>query len=101
MPDRSAPFRLAGDGPGETLTAPAPIAPARTRSMFRKRATILRILRCSLVMTIHATAPAYAEPSFGHVVALWMGSGSVEAPRHNTLGVVPAKAGTHKPCPIG
>ena len=56
------------------------IAPFR----LRKRAIILRILRCSLAMTIHATVPAYAEQSVDNVLGC----------------VVPAKAGTHTPCTI-
>ena len=46
--------------------------------MFRNRAIIYRILRYALVMTIHATAPAYAEQSFDKLAGSWSGSGSVK-----------------------
>ena len=46
--------------------------------MFRNRAIILRILRYSLVITIHATVPAYAEQSFDNVAGSWSGSGSMK-----------------------
>ena len=46
--------------------------------MFRKRAIIHRILRYSLLMTIHATAPAYAEQGFDNVAGSWSGSGSMK-----------------------
>src|ERR1700736_307270 len=51
---------------------------ARTASMFRNRALIYRILRYSLLMTIHATAPAYAEQSFDNVAGSWSGGGSMK-----------------------
>jgi hypothetical protein len=40
---------------------------------LRKRAIILRILRCSLAITIHATAPAYAEQSVDNVLGCAQG----------------------------
>jgi hypothetical protein len=46
--------------------------------MFRNRAIIYRILRYALVMTIHTTAPAYAEQSFDNVAGSWSGSGSMK-----------------------
>src|SRR6267154_464977 len=54
------------------------IALVRTRSMFRKKAIIHRILRYSLLMTIHATASAYASQSFDDVAGSWSGSGSMK-----------------------
>ena len=47
--------------------------------MFRNRAIIYRILRYALVMTIHATAPAYAEQSFDNVAGSWSGSGLMKS----------------------
>jgi hypothetical protein len=47
-------------------------------SMFRNRALIYRILRYSLLITIHATAPAYAEQSFDTVAGSWSGGGSMK-----------------------
>jgi hypothetical protein len=46
--------------------------------MFRNPAIILRVLRYSLVMIIHATVPAYAEQSFDNVAGSWSGSGSMK-----------------------
>jgi hypothetical protein len=46
--------------------------------MFRNRAIIYRILRYALVMTIHATAPAYAERSFDKLAGSWSGGGSMK-----------------------
>jgi hypothetical protein len=46
--------------------------------MFRKKTIIHRILRYSLLMTIHATAPAYASQSFDDVAGSWSGSGSMK-----------------------
>src|SRR3984885_15517276 len=46
--------------------------------MFRNRALIHRILRCSLLMTVLAAAPACAEPGFGNVAGSWSGSGSMK-----------------------
>ena len=46
--------------------------------MFRNRAFAIRILRYALLITIRATAPAYAEPSFDNVVGSWSGSGSMK-----------------------
>jgi hypothetical protein len=46
--------------------------------MFRNRAIIYRILRYSLVITIHATVPAYAEQSFDAVAGSWSGGGSMK-----------------------
>jgi len=54
------------------------MAPVRTRSMFRNRAILHRILRCSLLTTILAAAPAYAEQSFDNVAGSWSGSGSMK-----------------------
>jgi hypothetical protein len=46
--------------------------------MFRNMAIIHRILRYSLLITIHATAPAYAEQAFDNVAGSWSGSGSMK-----------------------
>jgi hypothetical protein len=46
--------------------------------MFRNRAIIHRLLRCSLLMTILAIAPAYAEQAFDNVAGSWSGSGSMK-----------------------
>ena len=46
--------------------------------MFRNRAILHRILRCSLLTTILAAAPAYAEQSFDNVAGSWSGSGSMK-----------------------
>jgi hypothetical protein len=46
--------------------------------MFRSRALIHEILRCSLLMTILAAAPACAEQSFDSVAGSWSGSGSMK-----------------------
>jgi hypothetical protein len=42
------------------------------------RAMMLRMLRYSLLMMMHATAPAYAEQSFDSVAGSWSGSGSMK-----------------------
>jgi hypothetical protein len=63
---------------GETLTAPMTIAAVRKRSMFWSRAIIHRILRCSLLMTVLAVAPACAEQGFDNVAGSWSGSGSMK-----------------------
>ena len=46
--------------------------------MFRNPAIIHRILRYSLVVAIHAAAPAHAEPSFDSVSGSWSGGGSMK-----------------------
>jgi hypothetical protein len=46
--------------------------------MFRNRAIIHRILGCSLLMAILATAPACAQQSFDNVAGSWSGSGSMK-----------------------
>ena len=46
--------------------------------MFRNRTMIYRILRYSLLITIHATAPAYAQQSFDNVAGSWSGGGSMK-----------------------
>jgi hypothetical protein len=46
--------------------------------MFRGRATIHRILRGALLITILAIAPARAEQSFDDVAGSWSGSGSMK-----------------------
>jgi hypothetical protein len=46
--------------------------------MFRNLTIIHRILRYSLVITIHATAPAYAEQAFDSVAGSWSGGGSMK-----------------------
>src|ERR1700737_717273 len=51
------------------------IVPTRLRSMFRNRAVIHRIVRRSLLMTILAATPAFAEQSFDGVAGSWSGSG--------------------------
>ena len=67
--------------------------------MLRNRAIIHWILRCSLLMTIHATAPAYAEQSFDNVAGSWSGSGSMkpsDGPRERVrckVDYVPKNAG--------
>ena len=67
--------------------------------MFRNRATIHRILRYSLVIAIHAAAPAHAEPSFDSVAGSWSGSGSMkpsDGPRERVrckVDYVPKNAG--------
>jgi hypothetical protein len=43
--------------------------------MFRNRATVHRMLRCALLTTILAAAPALAEQSFDGVAGSWSGSG--------------------------
>jgi hypothetical protein len=62
--------------------------------MFRNRAIIYRILRYSLVITIHATAPAYAEQSFDTVAGSWSGSGSMkpaDGPRESAPSTLDVK----------
>jgi hypothetical protein len=46
--------------------------------MIRNLAIIHRILRYSLLIAIHSTAPAYAEQAFGDVAGSWSGSGSMK-----------------------
>jgi hypothetical protein len=64
------------------------------------RAIILRILRCSLLMTVVALAPASgAEPAFESVAGSWSGSGSMkpsDGPRERVrckVDYVPKNAG--------
>src|SRR3979411_3466245 len=42
------------------------------------RATLHRIRRCSLLMTVLAAAPACAQQSFDNVAGSWSGSGSMK-----------------------
>jgi hypothetical protein len=63
---------------GETPTGPMTVAAVRKRSMFWSRAIIHRILRCSLLMTVLAIAPACAEQGFDNVAGSWSGSGSMK-----------------------
>jgi len=77
-PDRLAPLQPIGGGFEDTLTGPTTIALVRKRPMFRNRAIMHRILRYALLMTIHATAPAYAEQSFDNVAGSWSGGGSMK-----------------------
>src|ERR1700712_5810430 len=56
-------------------TRPITIAPARKRSMVLNRAFIHRMLRCSLLMTALAAAPACAEQGFDTVAGSWSGGG--------------------------
>src|SRR5258707_12737116 len=71
----------------------------RKRSILWNRAITQRILRCSLLMTIHATAPAYAEQGFDNVAGSWSGSGSMkpsDGPRERVrckVDYVPKNAG--------
>jgi hypothetical protein len=58
------------------ITAPIIIALERTR--LRNRAIIHWILRCSLLMTILAAAPARAQQNFDSVAGSWSGSGSMK-----------------------
>jgi hypothetical protein len=46
--------------------------------MFRSRAIIHRILRCSLLAAILAATPACAQQSFDNVAGSWSGSGSMK-----------------------
>src|SRR3979411_1861624 len=46
--------------------------------MFCNRALIHQILRCSLLMTAVAAAPAWAEPGFDTVAGSWSGGGSMK-----------------------
>jgi hypothetical protein len=43
--------------------------------MFWNRATVHRMLRCALLATSFAAAPAFAEQSFDGVAGSWSGSG--------------------------
>ena len=67
--------------------------------MFRKRAVIHRILRCALLMTVLAAAPACAQQSFDNVAGSWSGSGSMkpsDGPREHVrckVDYVPKNAG--------
>jgi hypothetical protein len=60
---------------GETPTWPRTIAQLRKTSMFWNWAVIHRTLRCSLLMTVLAAAPACAEQSFDKVAGSWSGTG--------------------------
>ena len=46
--------------------------------MLWNRAIMHRILGFALLMTIHASAPAYAEQSFDNVAGSWSGGGSMK-----------------------
>ena len=46
--------------------------------MFRNQVTMHRILGFALLLTIHASAPAYAEQSFDNVAGSWSGGGSMK-----------------------